>query len=250
MRLVHDDEAVVEGAAAHEGQRSDFDHIALEHLVHALGLQQVVERVVERAQIGVDLFLESAGQEAEALACFDRGAHQHDAANLLGQQGSRSHGDGEIGLARAGGADAEDHVGLLDSLDVMALIERTRLDHALNACGALLAAFGQGAEGDRRIGRHQAQHAVQLAVLEQNSLASQRFVVLENALDAGDGFVGPLDHDGIGYQIDARMESILHQSQIFVAGPEQGLKIGCDLEMFSHQVRKKPPNAARRTPRG
>jgi hypothetical protein len=132
----------------------------------------------------------------------------------------------------------------------MALVERARLDHPLDAGGALLAALGQGAQRDRRIGRDQAQHSVQFAILQQNSLAAQRFIVLENAFDAHNGVLGALDHDGIGYQIDARMEGVLHQSEIFVAGPEQGLKIGCDLEMFSHQARKRPPNAARRTPRG
>jgi hypothetical protein len=40
------------------------------------------------------------------------------------------------------------------------------------------------------------------------------------------------------------VQAVLHQSQIFVAGPEQGLKIGRDLEMFSHQKREKPPGAA------
>ena len=39
-----------------------------------LGRQHVVERVVKRTEIGIDLLLHVAGKEAEALAGLDRGA--------------------------------------------------------------------------------------------------------------------------------------------------------------------------------
>ena len=54
---------------------------ALEQLLHFFGFEHVVERVVERAQIGIDLFLQGAGQKAEALAGFDGGAGENDAAD-------------------------------------------------------------------------------------------------------------------------------------------------------------------------
>ncbi len=79
LRFVQDDEAVVEGAAAHESDGRDFDDVALQQFLHALVVEHVVERVVERAQIGVDFFLQRAGQEAEALAGFDGGAREDDA---------------------------------------------------------------------------------------------------------------------------------------------------------------------------
>ncbi len=44
--------------------------------------QHVVQRVVERAQIGIDLFLQVAGQEAQPLARLDRRARQDDAVDL------------------------------------------------------------------------------------------------------------------------------------------------------------------------
>ena len=82
LGLVDDDEGVVEGAAAHEGQGRDLDHVALEELVDLFGIEQVVEGVVERAQVGVDLLLEVAGQEAEPLAGLDRGTGEDDAVDL------------------------------------------------------------------------------------------------------------------------------------------------------------------------
>ena len=80
------------------------------------------------------------------------------------------------------------------------------------------------------IGHHQAQHAVQFAVVGIDALAAQRLEVLEDALDAGHAFVGPLHVHGVGAQIDADAERVFHQSEVFVAGPEQGLKIGRDLQ--------------------
>ena len=64
----------VERAAAHEGQRRHLDGAALEQPLRALGLDHVVERVVERPQVRVDLGHEVAGQEAEPLARLDRRA--------------------------------------------------------------------------------------------------------------------------------------------------------------------------------
>src|SRR6476659_8299715 len=46
-------------------------------------LHHVVERVVARAQVGVHLLLQIAGQEAELLAGFDRRTGQDDAAHAL-----------------------------------------------------------------------------------------------------------------------------------------------------------------------
>ena len=64
-------------AAAHEGERGDFDHAGLQAALDHAPLHEIVERVVDRAQIGIDLVLHVAGQEAEPLARLDRGAREH-----------------------------------------------------------------------------------------------------------------------------------------------------------------------------
>src|SRR5579862_8840696 len=103
LGLVHDDEGVVESAAAHEGEWSDFDDVRLEHLVDFDVVKQVVECVVERTKVGIDLFLERAGEEAEALASFDRWAHEDDAGDALGHEGADRHRNGEVGFTGSGG---------------------------------------------------------------------------------------------------------------------------------------------------
>ena len=74
LRLVEDDERVVERAAAHVGQRRDLDGAGRHQPRDRLRVDHVVQRVVERPQVGVDLVGQRAGQEAEPLARLDRRA--------------------------------------------------------------------------------------------------------------------------------------------------------------------------------
>ena len=74
LRLVEHDERVVERAAAHVGERGDLDRAGRQQLGHELGIHHLVERVVQRAQVRVDLVGQRAGQEAEPLPRLDRRA--------------------------------------------------------------------------------------------------------------------------------------------------------------------------------
>ncbi len=109
LRLVEDDEGVVQRAAAHEGQRRDLDDALLEVRRDLLGVEHVVERVEERPQVRVDLRHQVAGQEAEPLAGLDGRAREDDAVDLAARERLRRHRDGEERLARARRADAERH---------------------------------------------------------------------------------------------------------------------------------------------
>ena len=124
LRLVEDDERVVERAAAHVGERRDLDRAALEELPGLVEAEEVVQRVVERPQIGIDFLREIAGQEAQALARLDRGPHEHEALDRVALERVDGAGDGEVRLAGARGADAERDVVLLDVLQVERLVRR------------------------------------------------------------------------------------------------------------------------------
>ena len=77
-------------AAAHEGERRDLDLAAARcGLATCFGRQHVVQRVVERPQVGIDLLLHVAGQEAQPLAGLDRGPRQDDAVDLAVDAASR-----------------------------------------------------------------------------------------------------------------------------------------------------------------
>jgi hypothetical protein len=49
--------------------------------------------------------------------------------------------------------------------------------------------------------------------------------------------------NGIGTKVDTRVQLVFEQSQIFIAGPEQGLNIGRDFQGFIDQADEGPPAA-------
>ena len=122
--LVEDDEGVVQGAPAHEGQGRYLDDALLDEGVSALHVGHVKEGVVERPHVGVELLLERAGEKPEGLAGLDHRAREDDAADLLALEGRHRHGHGQVGLARASGADAEGDGAPADGVDVALLAGR------------------------------------------------------------------------------------------------------------------------------
>jgi hypothetical protein len=122
LRLVEDDERVIQRAPAHVGERRDLDRAALEHALHLVESHQVVERVVQRPQVRIDLLREVAREEPEALARLDRRPHQHDALHRVALERVHRAGDREVGLAGAGRPDAEGHVVAEDVAEVVALV--------------------------------------------------------------------------------------------------------------------------------
>src|SRR2546429_564258 len=113
-RLVENDERLIQTSSAHVGKRCDLDLAALLGPREPLRRHELVERVVERAEIGIDLLLKVTGQESEPLARFDSGAREDEPADLSIAERRHAHRDGEIALPGAGGADPEDQAVLAD----------------------------------------------------------------------------------------------------------------------------------------
>ena len=107
---------------------ADLDRAALHERGQLLGVQHVVERVEERAEVRIDLGQHVARQEAEPLAGLDRRAREDDPADLpLGERRDRER-HREVGLARAGRADPEGDGRVADRVDVALLRDRLRRD--------------------------------------------------------------------------------------------------------------------------
>src|SRR5690606_8304123 len=134
LALVEDDEAVVQGTPTHIGQRGHLDYLFLDQLGNLFEAEHFVERIVQRAQVGIDLLRQVAGQEAQLLAGLDRRAHQQDTADLFALQGIHGAGDRQVGLAGTGRTNAEVDIVLLDRAHIGLLVRPTGLDgHALGA---------------------------------------------------------------------------------------------------------------------
>ena len=127
LRLVEDDEGVVQRAAAHVGQRRDLHGAVLQEFLELRGRDHVVQRVVQRLQVGIELLLHVAGQESQLLARLDGRAREDDAPHLPLLQGADGQRNGRVGLARTGGPHGEQQVVL--AVDDHVLIDRSVVRH-------------------------------------------------------------------------------------------------------------------------
>src|ERR1700732_893233 len=123
LRLVEDDERIVQCAAAHEGKRCDFDNAILKKTLEAVGLKKIVQRVIKWTHVRIDFFLKRAGKKAEAFAGFDGGPGENDAVHLFRKQCGNGHGDGKVRLASSARPNREDHVEGFQRFQIKALID-------------------------------------------------------------------------------------------------------------------------------
>ena len=184
-----------------------------------LRVEHVVQRVVQRPQVRVDLLAQRAGQEAEPLARLDRRAGQDDPVDLLGLQRLHGLGHREVGLAGAGRADAEHDRVLVDRVDVALLVQRLGPDRA--------AAVGQDVERQhvgRALGGLGAQHADgALDGLGGDALAGadDRDQLVEQALDEGDLGGLAAQRDLVAADVDVGVEGLLDERRSSSPGPSR-----------------------------
>ena len=107
LGLVENHGGLGQGAPAHEGEWSDLDHSCLEAALDHPAVHEVIERIVDRAQIGIDLFAHVAGQEPQPLARFDRRTRQDEPLDKSLLEQRHRMADREPGLAGAGRAFGE-----------------------------------------------------------------------------------------------------------------------------------------------
>lgn len=92
------------------------------------GRNHIVERIVQRLQIGIELLLHVARQETQLLARLDRRTRQNNPLDMLFLQGSHRQGDGRIGLARTRRTDGQQQVVAVVRLHQLELIDRAGPD--------------------------------------------------------------------------------------------------------------------------
>ena len=134
LRLVQDDERIIQGSAPHVGQGRDLDGAALHQARQGLGARHLEQRVVERTHVRIDLLVERARQVPEALPRLDGGSREDQARDLPVLQRAHRGRDGEVGLAGARRPDRERDGVRPDRVDEPLLADRLRRD-ALAAGG-------------------------------------------------------------------------------------------------------------------
>src|SRR5579863_5416476 len=66
--------------------------------------------------------------------------------------------------------------------------------------------------------------------MQIDALPPQPLEVLKHALYAGNAVIRPFHVHRVGAKIDLDAKAIFHQLEVFIAGPEQGLKVWGDLQ--------------------
>src|SRR5206468_3612093 len=86
LRLIEDDEGIVECTAAHERNRSDLYLSAGDAALDLLGWEHVVQRVVQRAKIRIYFLLHVAGKKPEPFTGFDRRTREDQPVDAAADQ--------------------------------------------------------------------------------------------------------------------------------------------------------------------
>src|SRR5918992_4205563 len=94
LRLVQDDERVIQRSAPHERQRRDLHGSSLHQPREALPAGHLEQGVVERTHIRIDLLVEGARQEPEPLPRFDGGSGEDQPRDLTIVKRPDGGGDG------------------------------------------------------------------------------------------------------------------------------------------------------------
>ena len=218
--LVEDDERVIEGAATHVRQRCDLNGARLHELGDGFGLEHVVQRVVERSQVRVDLLVEGAGQEAQTLASLHGGAGEDNAVHFVGLQRLHCLRHGEVGLTGTRRADTEDDGVRVDSVHVLLLV---------NGLGANRGAAGgedAGGQRVRRVAQFVAEHAHEAVNDLHGNLcvvAGEHAQLVQQLCGGVDGLGGAGDEHVQVFGAQANLlEVVLDNCQVRVLRAEHG----------------------------
>ena len=237
LRLVKDDERVVEGAATHVRQRCDLNGARLHELGDSFGLEHVVQCVVERAQVRVNLLVEGAGQEAQTLASLHGGAGEDNAVHFVALQRLHSLRHGEVGLTGTRRADAEDHGVRVNGVHVFLLV---------NGLGANRGAAGrQNARGQRvrRVAQFVAEHAHEAVNDLHGNLrvvAGEHAQLIQQLCGGVDGLGGAGDEhvQVLGAQANL-LEVVLDDGQVRILRAEHGNHFCGALEGYGARGRQR-----------
>src|SRR6266404_586911 len=184
LRFIENDKSVGQRAPTHEGKRRHLNHLLLEQFGHALVIDQIKQRVVKRTQIRINFLLQVAGEKAKLLAGFHCGTRQYDTVYLLLHQRLHGQRNCEIRLARAGYANAENNVLLLDRLDVFAL--SCRFGRYLFLAGGIEARLGEVvAQAKCAVLSNLSKGLAQFLVGKRAAFSEEFGEIFENALGSG-----------------------------------------------------------------
>ena len=101
----------------------------------SLRFHHVIERVIEWAQVRIDLLNHVPGQVAQLFSSLNGRSTKYNPLYILADKSRYSHGHRQIGLPRPRGPDAKNHIVGPDRLDVATLVGRPWKNRPLATSG-------------------------------------------------------------------------------------------------------------------
>ncbi len=223
LGLVQDDEGMSQGPSPHESQRRHLDIRAGEPFDHLIAGQHVVKRIIERAQIRIDLLADVARQEPQSFPRLHRRARQDDSVDLAGLEGRHRCGDGEIGLAGARRAQAEHQFVIVHGIDIGGLGRCPRRDAppaGLDRPSITLHLCPLGSR--RQLARGgQADDGIDFALVRRRAPFDPLIQRHQGVPRGGGGRLRAGDRHLVAPRVDGRPEVVLDAHKIAVVFPEQ-----------------------------
>jgi hypothetical protein len=102
----------------------------------------------------------------------------------------------------------------------------------------------EGPKGHFGVGSDDAQQAVQIAILENDALANEREVILENTFRSRYGFGLTLNFEGVFPQLCADIQAGFEQPDILIPRAEKAFNAVANLNDGFHLFGVKPPGNA------
>jgi len=241
LGLVQNDKRAVQRSSSHVGQRHDFDDMALHVATKLVQRKHVLQRVVERPQIGVHLLTQVAGKESQSFTGLHSRTAQHDPFHLARLERGYGEGHGGVCLARTGRADREYDIvlpGLFDEDDLVRSLGRDgasgrREEHRVLGFVSRGGSDRSVLDGEQRQNRFD-------VVFRQISVSSQkRDEFVENAFDSLDRFGFSAEKDLVSSSRDPCFrKGVFDAFEIDVVEAEEKKGLGfLDQDLFFSQVR-------------
>ena len=129
LRLIQHNKGIGQGAAPHKGKRRDLDLLLFDQFGRLFPRQEIIQRIVERLHIRIDLVLHITREEAELFTRFDRRTGQDNLIHVALNEHGHADSNREIGFTRARWADAKRKFVFEQVLDIGLLRVGARLNH-------------------------------------------------------------------------------------------------------------------------
>ncbi len=156
---------------------------------------------------------------------------------FFAHQRGDGHGDGEVGLAGAGRAQAEGHVA---ACSMASTYFRWLGERGCTMRFTPAERCRPESTRDLSVTAGSAMTSLSMPLSSPfcrvTPAAAEALVVGEDALHLFGTGGSAGDVDGVAAEIDGDVETIFQESKVFVAGPVQGLNAGCNLERLFDQA--------------